>query len=254
MKKLMLTLFVFSSALASAHQITNETMIRCKAGVSPERCERQRQNALAKKCITQEDFNELRNRGGMPTCYEEDGSFMGWCPCGCFAPDTKIQLNAANGQEETAQRLIELFAQGHRPEVANLSAESSLKGGLKYKTTPIRNVSVGPEEIPMVIIDTESQGSTGHIELTINHPVLLADGTILRAERLQPGQKLINYLGKSETIKSITRRKFDGLVYNLNVNTPVDSEHIVVANGLLMGDLFLQGDLGYFENQVLVRQ
>jgi hypothetical protein len=247
-------LLTFFSAFASAHRITPETMIRCRAGVTPDRCERQRATALAKKCIEPDEYEALKSMGGMPTCYEEDSSFMGWCPCGCFAADTKIKSNALNLIEEiSTQNLIELFASGHRPQVAHLSSASTVQD-LQFKSSPVRNVSVGPEALPLVVISTDEKGSAGQIALTTNHPVVLADGSIIRAERLQPGQKLLNYLGRPETIKTVARKSYSGLVYNFNVNSPLDNEHIVIANGLLMGDLHLQGSLSYFENQILVRK
>lgn len=242
---LLLPVMVFNIANAT---ISPETMIRCRAGITPERCERQRANALAKKCINQQEYDQLRSMGGMPTCYEEDGSFMGWCPCGCFAAETTVKTGPSS--EESVQRVIELFAANHRPDILHLGPSATLKD-VQLTTSPVRNVSVGPEEAPMVIIDTANKG---HIELTINHPVLLSDGSILRAEHLKVGQKLLNYAGQPIEIQNISRKMYAGLVYNLNVDAANDNEHVVVANGFLMGDLYLQGSLSYFENQILVRK
>jgi len=257
MKGLMFFLIVSSFGMTAQADvdISPGTMIRChSAGLNPERCEVQRKYALAKGCINQNDYNRLQALGGMPTCFEADGTFMGWCPCGCFAPDTAVKVNGADlSQEEKIERVVQLFALNNRPTVARLNSYSKEKG-VEFASAPVRNVSVGPEEAPMVIIDTANSASKGHIELTINHPVLLEDGSIIRAEKLQPGQKLLNYKGQPETITGISRKKFEGLVYNLNVDSQKDSEHIVSANGLLMGDLYLQGSMNYFENQVLVRQ
>lgn len=256
MKRLVF-IFILSSLCGVAHadeDISPNTMIRCRAGVTPERCESQRQQALGKHCINQNDYNRLKALGGMPTCYEEDSKFMGWCPCGCFAPDTALKVNGSDlSQEERIDRIVQLFAANNRPVVAHISSESRV-GAPKFQTAPVYNVSVGPEEAPMVVVETKGSGSTGKIELTINHPVLLADGSIIRAEKLQVGQKLVNYKGQPEAITNISRKLFSGLVYNLNVNSKNDSEHIISANGYLMGDLYLQGSLSYFENQVLVRQ
>lgn len=255
MNKFFMVLIVLASASSFAVTIDKNNMIRCKPGVTPEKCERQRQNALAKKCIDEAAYDTLKAQGGMPSCYEDDATLMGWCPCGCFSAETQIKVNSENlDQEETAQRVVDLFGAGNRPQVAHLSADSSVSKGVKLKTSGVRNASVGPEELPLVVVDTDSQGSKGHIELSSFHPVLLADGSILRAERLRPGHKLLNYLGKPETIKTVTRKNYAGLVYNFNVDSSVDSEHVVIANGLLMGDLYLQGSLTYFENQILVRQ
>lgn len=250
MKAIPLILTILTSVQAAAvGRIQPANMIRC-ATATPQLCDVQRQTALGKGCITPAEFDYLTQVGGMPTCYSHDNSFMAWCPCGCFAPGTAIRVRSPeSGEVMPIEELVAGVMNRQPVSVVSLD-ESARVNSIALRSLEIRNVSVGPEKSPMVDIRTEKS----QIALTSLHPVLLADGTIARAESLTPGQSLLSSTGIPEKITSVGRSFHQGLVYNLNVESNVDAEHVVIANGLLMGDLYLQGNLTYFENQILVRQ
>ena len=251
MKLLVILITLIGALAANANRITPDNMIRCKINLTPQKCEKQRDLALSRGCISAEEHATLKANGGMPTCYVEDNSLAGWCPCGCFAQGTL--LKTSDSGFELIESIVGSFARGQRPMVSHLSDESSLSQ-VRLKTSDIRNVSVGKEKLPLYLIETTYESKRNQISLTRNHPVVLGDGKITSAANLIEGQELLNSHGAKEKIVRITRNKYNGLVYNLSVDSQKDSEHFLIANGLVMGDLYLQGNLSYFQNQILIRK
>lgn len=252
MKLLFLVSLLLSGVFAHANRITPANIMRCNAmQLSPALCEQQRQFARGNGCITEEEYQTLARLGGMPSCMYGTNTLAGWCTCGCFAADTllKIDANQLSAASSSVKSIVLAHAAGERPELAHLSSSATL-GSLDFKNSPVRNVSVGVEKAPLFVIRT----SAGSISLTANHPAVLADGSIRRTEKLRIGDALLGYDGQARKILAIERRSTSAKVYNVNVDTDQDGEHLIVANGFLMGDLYLQGSLHYFENQLLIRQ
>ena len=97
----------------------------------------------------------------------------------------------------------------------------------------------GPEEKPVIEIRT----TAGHrLAVTDTHPLLTSDG-LKKAGELRPDDRLLDADRRPVRIRSLRRRRYDGLVYNFVLPGGSDEAHLVVANGLLAGDLYLQQKL-----------
>jgi len=149
---------------------------------------------------------------------------------GCIAEGSRVTM--ADGSE----RRIEAFD----------SRERVLSDAAKRVLT-VDNISRGIEIDPMVRIKT-ARGL--ELLLTKGHPVVTADGVRV-AKRLKIGDSVVTLEG-SDTLISVTREKFDGTVWNLDLGTAED--HLVrtntnttfFANGILVGDGHMQA---YWERE-----
>ena len=143
---------------------------------------------------------------------------------GCFAKGTSIQLT---------QNIA-------------LPVES-LKAGMKVllsdgRLARITRVIAGPEEKAMVAIETES----GHkIVVTSEHPLLTQAGLKLASDLALSDQLKIH--GKNfSSIKSIRQKQSTEKVYNFEVDgDSANANHLVIAAGLVSGDLFIQNQMSY---------
>jgi len=108
----------------------------------------------------------------------------------------------------------------------------------------------GPENLPIVEIGTER----GYrIRVTQRHPMLTPTGLTM-AGQLKLGDKLIAAEDRGEVaITSLRKMPYDGLVYNFSLPGADDDDHLVAAEGLITGDLYLQQKLsssrGLIENK-----
>ena len=105
--------------------------------------------------------------------------------------------------------------------------------GKQVKT--IKHVA-GPEEHPVIRIAT----AAGH-ELTVTrfHPMMTTAG-IKPAVDLTRQDRLVTSSWKPVRIKSLKKIAYSGLVYNFELPGEAELEHLVVAEGLITGDLYLQ--------------
>lgn len=144
--------------------------------------------------------------------------------CGCFAEDTLIRM--ADGSE---QKILDL-RQGDW--VWNPKSK---------KAQMIRQVVRGPENIPMY----ELHFGARIVLVTHGHPFLTEMG-MAPASQLFEGQKID--MGEEWTtltrvvIKSVSEPA--PIVWNIELEGTSDaSEHFVLANGVMTGDLYLQKSL-----------
>jgi hypothetical protein len=84
----------------------------------------------------------------------------------------------------------------------------------------------------IIKIQTESGGS---LEVTLDHPILLSSGIMIKANHLKIGQKLLRDNGYSDPIVSLTRKKYFGKVYNIAPQSVDKRENIIAAQGFLVG-------------------
>ena len=63
------------------------------------------------------------------------------------------------------------------------------------------------------------------------------------ASALKKGDRLPVAAGGFTEITKLTPQKYEGLVYNFALPGDATKDHLVVANGLVTGDLFLQEQL-----------
>ena len=163
------------------------------------------------------------------------------CACGCFTPDTNILT--ANGW----QRIDVLKENSGKAKDRVLIP--AMSQGLLFKPSPFLKpiaFTKGPEEKPVIRIQTADNLA---VEMTELHPVPIKLGKnmeMVQAKTLKVGDEVYDMKGETQKITKISMRKLskeNNSVYNLNTYGHGDSEHIVVANGIRVGDLGWQNKL-----------
>jgi hypothetical protein len=160
------------------------------------------------------------------------------CQCGCFAPDTRI---ATAGGTYTAAELLSVATS---MPVAPLVRADALDTGAWRPGPELRgrHFTAGPETKPLVTIATDD-GS--RLSLTDNHPVFVQKpgGTaLLRADELTVGDELLDGNGNPTKVVSLEASVLaeSEPVVNFGSESKAPLDHIVLAEGLQVGDLAFQ--------------
>jgi len=209
---------------------------RCPdAGFQEPKCEQIRQEGLRVGCIDQAKYQKLKGEGRFPGCM--GSTFIGDCPCGCFAPETLIELLTEVGSENMPA--YSLYKNWKNVELASLEDEAHLTKPT-YVARSIAVATEGDESKALVRIELDN-GSV--LRLTEKHPVLKASGQMITAREVTLGDKLVDRNGDELFIRKVGREPYDGKVYNFETDGKTLASHVVVAEGVLVGDLAWQNAL-----------
>ena len=233
-----LMLMLCANALHAGNKIDppGNNAIRCNGdALSEEECAIDRKDALAEGCISQQELNTIVSYNGCPVC--KKGKYKGWCPVGCFVRGTRILVLDTTTNQQAWKAIEEVAAATACYRVFALTSDSRLSH-LSFSDFAIRFSTIGPENKPLVSIKTKS-GAT--LEVTSTHAVVLANGNGVLAETLKIGDELIDNDGSIDPVAEIIRPTTDDDVFNIAVETDDVLSHLIVAEGFLVGDQFLQG-------------
>ena len=156
------------------------------------------------------------------------GAAQAFATQGCFIAGTRLRLA---DQSEIAVEHVkgdEVFARPDR------TAARSLGG------------RAGPEVPPVLFLST---ASGHHLGVTRTHPMVVQRAhtlEVLAAADLRVGDLLLVHTPAGLTptpVTSLDWRVYHGRGYNLRIAGHVPHEHFVVANGIVTGDLHLQGEV-----------
>jgi hypothetical protein len=221
--------------------------LRCgKEGqqIPQDQCRQQTESAKATGCITDEEYNFAVANGAAVMCI---GIWLqSACPCGCFEADTRILSYDVNSLPTWINA-----AEVHRdtPLVA-VSKDATLKN-LSLTESKASYSTNGPE-IPALYVFKTAESK---LSVTQNHAMLLSDGRLVAAKNVKKSDKLIAMDGSPVAILSIERKTTSKPVYNFGVaKAHSDKEHLVVAEGLVVGDIYLQNSLSSIKNSILQRK
>jgi hypothetical protein len=138
---------------------------------------------------------------------------------GCHARDTKIQL--ADGSTKRADEIT--------------VGQALICNG---KTLIVNNIYTGHElNIYQV---TAANGAS--LQVSVGHPLLLADDTGIAAENLKPGDQIRLADHSLTEVMAIEKQPYDDLVYNFTF-AGEEAANYLVANGFLSGDFYAQNSL-----------
>ncbi|MBI2603426.1 MAG: hypothetical protein HYW48_10260 [Deltaproteobacteria bacterium] len=220
---------------------------RCSDGsekIRVEDCIAKSRSSRDEGCISEEEFRYAESHGVGVFCIGK--TIAAACPCSCFDTSTKLLSSTADG--EFLWRPVDGFKKGDM--IVTPSTYSSL-GNLKLKENSVSYKTQGPESNSLYVIVTD----IGSLKVTKDHAILLADGRMVAAQQLSLADHLVDQDGNAIAIHKIFRQlPSDGTVHNVLVHTAKKQEHLVIADGVLVGDLLWQNSLGAELNAVLLRQ
>lgn len=140
---------------------------------------------------------------------------------GCFVKGTRIAVTPELSVE------IEHLRAGHSVHLAD------------GRYAKIKRVVAGPESKPVIRFETADGRK---LTVTTEHPLITNKG-LRMAKEISIGEELKTHDGKFTAIKGISTKKYNDDVINFEVEGEFQSDHLVIAEGLISGDLYLQNKL-----------
>lgn len=157
------------------------------------------------------------------------------CPVGCFEENTQLLTQSDRGANAwVAAKTISL---DHR--LVSLTGDSLLSSP-RVSGRSIKRMSVGPEETDLYVFALANRRT---LRVTSHHVMVLSDGRVVEAEQVAPGDAFVGVDGHKVGIRSISREPTNADVYNFAVNAATPQEHVIAAEGVLVGDLDWQSTL-----------
>ncbi len=191
-------------------------------------------------------FGNFSNGEWFPTSFM-DGSVRR-CQCGCFADRTLFLTQNGTISGKT-------LIKRNKDNSFQLASADYLDGSISsYR--PIENIVWGPEKKASIQIKTNSRRE---IILTSNHPVVIGDSKgdlkkVVIAKKVKSGEFLVDEDGVADQVNSVQEVAYSGDVVNFTVTSNNSTNHIIVANGLKMGDNAWQQLLASQTARLMVRE
>lgn len=150
----------------------------------------------------------------------------------CFEAETLILIEAPGGSSEwvPANRITK----GTR--LAALGDMSTLKlPGLQARTIKTLSRDRATSALYVFSLDNGRQ-----LKVTANHGMLLSDGRVVQARRVNIGAKFVSLDGSITRVNNLAIEHTELEVYNFEVEAAGQMTHIIAAEGVLIGDLAWQ--------------
>ncbi len=162
----------------------------------------------------------------------EDYKIIGFCGAGCFTPSQRLWFpegDMAIGEAEL-RGLNQVMTLAEDSTLDNVTYQVSDITGAGYVQTK------KAQKEAVVTLKTAEKSLT----VTLNHPMIMADGSVRKAEDVKVGDQLINVDGENEMVVNLERDEFFEKVLNVETAQKDLKSHILVAEGLLTGDFVIQ--------------
>lgn len=224
--------FITALSLPAINRVEEQTEVSCdvKEKERQEECPNVNKKAEEDHCITKEEMVSLDRKKWTVLC--NGPKFLTFCGCSCFDPSVRIwveEIRTGKADWIALRDLVNISEQYH---IRVLSEGRDVSVSLSFQALSFKITACDSKE---VLSFEMTDGSV--LKVTAEHPVLLASGTMVEAEKLKVEDKLKNYLGQEIAIKKITNEMSSGEVLNVLVDEEhLKTPHVIVAEGLLVGD------------------
>jgi len=156
---------------------------------------------------------------------------LGSCVAGCYTPTQRVDFGGRS------MPVPEAYASGVT-QVTALTADAQL-GALSFGNQTIRSYVAGDTQEDIFLL----QSSNGRrIEVTAKHPMLLSDGTMVKADTLKEGDRLLGSDGRTLELSSVSVFSFKGQVWNVRPASQDKTENVMSAEGFLTGSVRYQNE------------
>lgn len=164
------------------------------------------------------------------------------CPYGCFGADERILF----GEEWLT--IPEALAQGIEW-VSSLSKKSSVFKPVVKTDTNILTYTGGYEKHDLI---TFHLSSGMRLSVTKNHPMVADTGEIVRADRVQLGDRLLTVSGPA-LISAIQRAQTAEKVWNISPVSEGALDNVLIAEGFITGSLRFQNEWADHASRTLIK-
>jgi hypothetical protein len=227
---------------------TLDHSMRCGAGIAPATCLNMQTTAWTDGLLTADGLSWLKANGYCPVVadFGAGPSIYSICPQGCFEASTQI-LTGATGNSKSGFTSVSALASTLNPDSLTgqngslmTMSDNAKVGDVKLTSRQIERFTFGPEEPDLFVFKLDN-GST--LRVTQHHPMVLHSGKIVEAAQVRERNSFISSDGRRVEITSITREKTNKDVFNFQTVGDTTLSHVIVAEGVLVGDLKLQNTL-----------
>lgn len=170
-----------------------------------------------------------------------------FCPMGCFATDTRVLTGVTGDGKASYAPAAAMLPQGT---LMSMTDDAGLHD-VVLAPQPVKRIVYGPEDSKLFVFAL-ANGST--LRVTEHHPMVLHNGRIVEARKVDSRMSFIGLDGRPVAIRAITREKAIGDVFNFETAGETQLNHIIVAEGVLVGDLKLQDELETEQNSIELRR
>jgi len=225
------------------------TAQRCASAIDSTICLNLNNGALHAGLLTQDGYDYLTsiNFCAMTADYGEGNLIYDFCPRGCFAADTKIASTVGtNGIADY------VAAQSVLPQSSLMAmTDDASLGEVILAPQSVKRTTHGPEDFALFAFAL----SNGHtLRVTMHHPMVLDSGKIIEASDVTAGMSFVGLDGQSVAVTAVTREKPIGEVFNFETTGDTELGHVIVAEGVLVGDLKIQDDLSSEDASIALRR
>jgi hypothetical protein len=216
---------------------------RC-ANASVAECTAANKFALDYKAIDQAAHDWLEANGFFvtPMNYGKGGSI---CKCGCFSSFTNILMIEGNSFK---YKKADNVKAGDK--IAALAEDSYLHNPEVVKREVLLTTK-GKERTPLFVFKLENGVK---LKVTKDHGMVLDTGEIVAAKDVKMADRFVTVDGTAVAIETIGREFTNKNVVNFEVNSKNLENHVVVAEGIFIGDLGWQNQYKSLLNAVQLRK
>lgn len=227
--------------------------IRCEA-TNVTTCNKALKSALMNRLIDTETFYWAAKEG-LHIVLNHKGEVDKVCACGCFAAGTQILVSSTEFLERREESVSFLYQNHESSLLRPLAITDRWSRDFTDELIPrdIDRFTVGEEQKRLVVFHLANNRK---LKLTTRHGVVIADGRIIAAEDIKLSDGLLSPDGDLVSIDAITRELTKGRVYNFLLRESIDGNtdpHVVVAEGVLVGDLIWQNRREAELGSILIR-
>jgi hypothetical protein len=222
---------------------------RCSGALPQDSCNAMISSALSLGLITSDAVTFLQSNGFCPVVLDLGAGprIFDFCPVGCFAADTQILTSVPRDGKAGYTSASEITS---RDTLMSMADEASLSE-VTLAASAIRRLVHGPEK-PLLYAFGLSNGST--LRVTQHHPMVLDNGKLIEANQVERRMSFVGVDGAPVAITSITREPAIADVFNFQTAGDTQLSHIIVAEGVLVGDLKLQNELEAEQGSIELRR
>ncbi len=211
---------------------------RCGEGLSPGDCDFFNAQAEAHQLLQADALAWVRAQNLCAIVSTLPGNrtmLTGICAVGCFESSMRLMTVAAAGERAwiPASRIT------YADQLGALAADATLESPV-LEPKPIDMMSKGKErnELFKFILTNGVQ-----LKVTQHHGMVLSDGRVVEAQNVAVGHSFVDVDGTPVRVAAIEREATASNVYNFRVKGSTPQEHVIAAEGILIGDLRWQADL-----------
>jgi len=166
-----------------------------------------------------------------------------YCESSCYTPDQSLRFSTGD------VNLLEAL-KAKRDDVVTLAPDATLDH-LATRVDTVYSYTSEIRDAEQVIYKVKT-ASGGTLSVTNEHPVMVADGRLVKAETLTTRDQLVKADGKLDPIVHVEKTTFFGKVYNIKPMSEDLVSNVLIAQGFLVGSARFQNDDVNYMNRVLL--